>query len=67
MKDSDLLEWMENSHLVVDPVLQLIKDGWRQHVEEKYPPEACNFCSTLMTVESDGKWCPNCNTWISTK
>jgi hypothetical protein len=34
---------------------------------DEFPPEACDFCSTLMKVEYDGKWCPNCNMYISTK
>ncbi len=34
---------------------------------DEFPPEACDFCSTLMVVDYDGKWCPNCDTYISTK
>lgn len=38
-----------------------------KNITDEFPPEACDHCSTLMKVDWDGKWCPNCNVWISTK
>ena len=38
-----------------------------KNITDEFPPEACDYCSTLMKVDLDGKWCPNCNVWISTK